>query len=113
MIDNGCNSLLLPFPEPASQLDQFRDVFFSWSISHSRGTGPASSPTLTIKHTLNDIPVGQMKLTLSDQEFPLIRLRFHITKAAANYLKGNSQGTNLDDKDIGKLDDFLLALGKK
>ena len=38
MIDNGCNSLLLPFPEPASQLEQFRDVLFSWSVSHSRRT---------------------------------------------------------------------------
>jgi len=72
MIDNGC-----------TQLDQFRDVFFSWSVSRSRRTSPINSPTLTIKRTLNDIPIGQMKLTVSDQEFPLIRLRFHITKAAA------------------------------
>mmetsp|Transcript_32050 Transcript_32050/g.49016 ORF Transcript_32050/g.49016 Transcript_32050/m.49016 type:complete len:271 (-) Transcript_32050:325-1137(-) len=106
MIDNGCNSLLLPFPEPPSQLDQFRDVFFSWSVSHSRGT-----PTLTIKRTLTDIPIGQMKLTLSDQEFPFIRLRFHITKAAAIFLKNNSHGTNLNDRDIQRLNDFLTALG--
>ena len=111
MIDNGCNSLLLPFPEPPSQLDQFRDVFFSWSVAHSRGTGAISSPTLTIKRTLTHIPIGQMKLTLSDQEFPLIRLRFHITKAGAIFLKNNSQGTNLDDRDIQRLNDFLTALG--
>lgn len=37
---------------PACQLDQFRDVFFSWSMCHPHGTGAISSPTLTIKRTL-------------------------------------------------------------
>ncbi|CAB9519996.1 expressed unknown protein [Seminavis robusta] len=70
-----------------------------------------SSPTLTIKRTLTDTPIGQMKLTLSDQEFPLIRLRFPIARAAAIFVKNNSQGTNLDDTDIQRLNDFLAARG--
>ena len=54
-----------------------------------------------------------MRLTLSDQEFPLIRLRFHITKTAAIYLRDNAQNTNLDAAtDIQKLNDFLTALGE-
>ena len=44
MIDNGCNSLLLPFPlTNLDALRKFEGADFSWEIAYSQGTGASFS----------------------------------------------------------------------
>ena len=110
MIDNGCNSFLLPFPTERTALEQFKATEqFTWHISYSMGTGAIRSPTLTIKHRLK-LPIGDMQLHLQNGTYPLHRLRFHVDKDAATFLLA-LEGTDLDEADRGRLEDFLGTLG--
>lgn len=54
MVDNGCNSFLLPFKTQV--LTVFQEPRFVWSIQTSRGnsTGAIKSPTLVIKRNDGD-----------------------------------------------------------
>ncbi|KAL3908831.1 MAG: hypothetical protein SGILL_008330 [Bacillariaceae sp.] len=111
MIDNGCNSLLLPFPAERSVLNKFMaPEQFTWRVSHSTGIGAIRSPTLTIKHRLN-LPIGDMRLDLQNGSVPLKRLRFHVDKDAANFLLA-LEGTDLDSHDRTCLQSFLNSLGE-
>jgi hypothetical protein len=107
MIDSGCNSLLIPFPEDISILDPFAGTRYAWTVSTSSGTGATSSPTLTIKSKL--LPsIGEMKLSLMSSYVPLPRLRFHVTKQAAQLLLRKEK---IDDNDKNVLRAFLDAVG--
>ena len=110
MFDNGCNSFVLPFPTDRAVLERFKATeLFTWHISHSSGTGAIRSPMLTIKHRLN-LSLGDMQLHLQNGTFPLYRLRFHVHKDAATFLLA-LEGTDLDETDRGRLEDFLGMLG--
>ena len=111
MIDNGCNSFLLPFPAERSVLSQFMaPEQYTWRVPHSTGTGTIRSPTLTIKHRLN-LPIGDMRLDLQNRSVPLNHLRFHVDKGAAKFLLA-LEGTDLDSHDRTHLQSFLNILGK-
>lgn len=107
MVDSGCNSLLLPFPEDVTVLDPFEGTRYDWTVSLSRGTGAVRSPTLTIKSKL--LPsIGDMKLSLMSSSVPLLRLRFHMTKQASQLLLGKEK---IDDNGKAILRDFIVAVG--
>lgn len=107
MIDNGCNSFLLPFPTAnPDALRMYEGSDFSWEIAYSQGTGAVHSPTLQISR-IDGLPVGDIVLAgLGVVETPF--LRFHLGSAAASGLIDNAQ---LSDRQSQKLRDFLLQLG--
>ena len=108
MIDSGCNSLLLPFPQDISSLKPFSGKRYAWTVSTSSGIGAISSPTLTIKSKF--LPdVGELKLSLMSHSVPLPRLRFHVTKEAARLLL---EMEKIDDGEKTILRTFLDALGE-
>jgi hypothetical protein len=112
MMDSGCNSLLLPFPQAKQDdgtfeidmglLEPFLGNEFKWSISGSNGT-----KTLRIENRNDIVPIGWMQLAFS-RHVPLDYLRFHLGSGAANALKNH--GKLLPD-DKRALRDFLTALG--
>ena len=117
MVDSGCNSLLLPFPQAEQDdgtfeidmgpLEPFLGNEFKWSISGSSGTGAVGSKTLRIENRNDSVPVGWMQLAFSRQ-VQLDYLRFHLGSGAAKALKNHGKLLR-DDKRA--LRDFLTALG--
>merc|ERR1712008_357092 len=112
MIDSGCNSLLLPFPQDMSVLGPFRNDMCQWAVSYSAGTGAIQSPTLTIKHRLANRQPFNMRLALSLEVFPLQRLRFHITKDAALALMRDASD-QIEETSMNRLKGFLDVLGNR
>jgi len=107
MIDNGCNSYLLPFPSDPSALEQYDDPIFSWEILWSRGTGAIHSPALVI-HRIDGLNVGKLVLGGRNiMEVPF--LRFHLGRDSATSLLENPL---LVDSEKQKLRDFLAELGE-
>lgn len=114
MVDSGCNSLLLPFPQAEQDdctfeidvglLEPFLGNEFKWSISGSSSVG---SITLRIENRNESVPVGWMQLAFSRQ-VQLDYLRFHLGSGAANALKNH--GKLLPDHKRA-LRDFLTDLG--
>jgi hypothetical protein len=107
MIDSGCNSFLLPFPENPNDLTSLEGDQYRWSISSSGGTGAIRSPTLRIER-VGDRPVGQMRLAFSTVPVDLPSLRFHLgSESAASLL----QHPKLIDIHKNSLQAFLDSLG--
>ncbi|CAB9528072.1 expressed unknown protein [Seminavis robusta] len=116
MVDSGCNSFLLPFPQREKDdgtfeidmgaLEPFLGHQFRWSISGSSGTGAVGSKTLRIENRNNSVSVGSMQLACSSP-VPLDYLRFHLGSEAANALKNHAKV--LPDHRQA-LQDFLTAL---
>lgn len=80
MIDNGCSSMLLPFPGEEA-LCEFADDNHIWRIGGFRGTGLVKSITLTIKNSLGPT-IGTLCLAINPvMELP--GLQFHLTAASA------------------------------
>lgn len=92
MIDNGCNSALLPFPTDRASLERFANPRFTWSVSVSQfqslGTGVVRSPpVLKIKSMISfEFPVE-----LNGKEMPvrIPFLRFHLGKESANFVRNH------------------------
>ena len=73
MVDNSCNSFLLPFC--MSLVTHFSGEQFKWVVSSSKGTGAVKSPTLTIMHrTGKRFELGQMSLAGGEPILPLTEL---------------------------------------
>lgn len=111
MIDNGCNSALLPFPTDRGSLEGFANSRFTWSISQSMGTGVIHSAVLKIKSLISfEFPVE-----LNGKELPvrIPYLRFHLGKAAARFVRDHeSYCRQLGDGCKEALDRFLTHLGE-
>jgi hypothetical protein len=80
MIDNGCSSMLLPFPGEEA-LREFADDNHIWRVGGSRGTGAVNSVTLTITNSLHPT-IGTMHLA-NNPVMELPGLRFHLSTASA------------------------------
>lgn len=110
MIDNGCNSTLLPFPTDGGSLRVFATRRFTWSVSQS-SRGVVHPPVLKIKSLIGfEFPVK-----LNGKELPLRipYLRFHLGKAAASFVRGHElYYRKLGDGCKEALDCFLTHLGE-
>jgi hypothetical protein len=85
MIDSGCNSFLLPFPENPNDLTALEGEEYTWSIFSSSGTAAISSLTLRIER-LDDQPVGLMQLAFATVPVDMPFVRFHLGSASATSL---------------------------
>ena len=107
MVDNGSNSLLLPFPvQNAAILQQYEDGIYSWDILTSTGTDAVHSPTLVISR-IDGIPVGEIVLggrSIMDTTY----LRFHLGSESAKLLVSNPR---LGEDETSVLRSFLAELG--
>lgn len=102
MIDNGSNSLLLPFPSNLEMLQQYQDPIFSWEILCSQGTGAVHSPTLVISR-IDSVAVGTIVLS-GRHVMESSYLRFHVGSKSAQTLVNHPR---LDENESQKLQDFL------
>ena len=119
MVDSGCNSFLLPFPQveasdgsflvDAEALAPFLGNEYVWTISSSAGTGAVGSKTLRIENRNDSRPVGEMRLAFS-RGVPLDYLRFHLGSSAADLLKDHPK---LMENHQQSLRDFLTGLGDR
>jgi hypothetical protein len=111
MVDNGCNSALLPFPTDKGSLEDFANARFIWSVSQSMGTGVVHSPVLKIKSRISfEFPVE-----LNGKELPvrIPFLRFHLGKASASFVRVHeSYYRQLGEGCKEALDRFLTDLGE-
>ncbi|CAB9507023.1 expressed unknown protein [Seminavis robusta] len=107
MIDSGCNSLLLPFPQDGiSALTAFQTNEFFWEISWSAGVGVINPPSLLIYCQETNEDVGN--LVLADRQVvPLKMLRFHLGSASARTLLDSGI---LVAAEATKLEQFLADL---
>ena len=108
MIDNGCNSFLLPFKEEAIAL--FDADHYQWKIAQSRGTGAVKSPTLIITLTGGVSSLGSMSLAGSGPLLQLTRLRFHLGSESARRLSSHAK---LTDNGRETLTRFLSLMGNR
>jgi hypothetical protein len=109
MIDSGCNSFLLPFPENPDDLTALEGEEYTWSISSPSVTGAISSPTLRIER-LDDQPVGQMQLAFATIPVDMFFVRFHLGSESATSLV---QHRKLVDVHKNSLQLFLDNLGTR
>jgi len=112
MIDNGCNSVLLPFPTDRASLEGFANPRFTWSVSQTMGTGVVHSPVLKIKSMISfEFPV---KLNGKEMPVRIPFLRFHLGKGAANFVRNHEPYyRQLGDGCKEAIDRFLTDLGEK
>jgi hypothetical protein len=108
MVDNRCNSILLPFKEEA--LTVFGADRFQWKIAQSRGTGAVKSPTLTITIAGGVSSLGSMSLAGSGPLLQLTRLRFHLGSVSARSLSSHAK---LSENGRETLANFLLQMGQR
>ena len=109
MIDNGCNSFLLPFNEEYTRT-LFSEERYKWKISQSKGTGAFKSPTLIIKITGGVSSLGSMSLAGSAPLLELNRLRFHLGTESARLLSTHAK---IDDNGRTILTTFLSQMGNQ
>lgn len=118
MVDSGCNSLLLPFPQrdieggdsrpDLEALAPFLGDEFKWTISSSGGTGAIGSKVLKVQQRLdNSSSIGVMQLAFA-RPVNLTYLRFHLGSSAADALKDHPK---LLPAHKESLQDFLVQLG--
>lgn len=88
MIDNGCNSILLPFSEQVPQL--FAGPICRWKIAWSLGKGAVKSPTLVINR-LNGANLGSMCLAGSRPLLSMARLWFLLGTESAQLLSSHNK----------------------
>jgi hypothetical protein len=101
MIDNGCSSLLLPYPGMEA-LQAFSSNDFIWKIGSSGGTGPVNSVVLLIKHYENP-SVGFINLAGSNV-MPLPYLRIHLNTQTAQEVIDSNRVTN---DNLTKLQEYV------
>ena len=107
MIDNGSNSLLLPFPSSPEVLQQYNDAIFSWEILWSEEPGAVHSPTLIINR-IDGVAVGNIVLS-GRHVAECMYLRFHLGSESAQMLINHPR---LDSNESQKLQGFLDKLGE-
>lgn len=106
MVDNGCNSFLLPYRTALAA--RFTGDQYRWVVSSSKGTGALKSPTLIIMHHTNaEAVLGTMQLA-GNEILPLKKLRFHLGSESARALVNHQK---LSSYHKGKLREFLGRLG--
>ena len=94
MIDNGCSSLLLPFPG-VDVLRAFIGPEYNWKISSSGGNGAVNSVILLIKH-FEDTSIGDIKLAGKRVcSLPFLRIHLNTTTAGQVIGMGKLRGGNL------------------
>ena len=113
MIDSGCNSILLPFPDHVNDLQPFSREEFFWEVNWARGRTaggvPTHSPTLLIYSPETNQDVGDV--ILADRFVTKLKgLRFHLGKDSARKLLESGM---LDQTENAKLDGFLRDLGER
>jgi len=102
MIDNGCSTLLLPYPGMEA-LQAFSSKDFIWKIGSSGGTtGPVNSVVLLIKHYENP-SVGFINLAGSNV-MALPYLRIHLNTETAREIINSNRVTN---DNLTKLRDYV------
>lgn len=89
MIENGCNSFLLPFKEEC--MTRYSGEMYQWQISQSRGTGAVKSPTLIIAIAGGVSSLGSMSLAGSGPLLELTHLRFHLGTESARLLSSHAK----------------------
>jgi hypothetical protein len=110
MIDSGCNTILLPFPDEGQRseiLRQFHNASHRWEIAWPGGTGGIHCPVLKIFPSVAD-DIGVMKFG-EYHESPMPFLRFHLGTDATTWLVNNPH--RLDRFNIAKLHSFLRDMG--
>jgi hypothetical protein len=105
MLDNGCNSLLLPFKDEVATA--FSGTEYAWTIQSSSGTGAVKPPTLIIKR-IDGRNLTDMRLAGSDPLLEMKSMRFHIGTASALTIQGHAMLTTGNKR---KLDNFLESMG--
>lgn len=111
MIDSGCTTFLLPFPE-SIPFDEFEKMFLNdfWMIDYSVGTGALHAPILKIKQDeLLEQPPFEIVLDKSLAKLTTKYLRFHLSFDATNTLLSSSSN-KLDPCDLKKMEDFISAV---
>lgn len=94
MIDNGCSSLLLPFPG-VDVLQAFAGGDYVWKIRSSGGTGAVNCVVLLIKHFENP-SIGDIKLAGKHVcSLPFLRIHLNTTTAGQVIEMGKLTGGNL------------------
>ena len=105
MIDNGCNSILLPYKNEVATT--FRGPEYNWKIPRPAGTGAVKCPTLVIKRG-DERAFAPMRLAGSDELILLKSLRFHLGSASAAALQDHAK---LSTSNKAKLTSFLTSMG--
>ena len=100
MVDSGCNSFLLPFPQKETEnggfevdtaaLKPFLGDEFKWSISSRGGTGTIRSMVLRIRPRMDTGTMGEMQLAFA-RPIEMNYLRFHLGSSAADALKDHQK----------------------
>lgn len=113
MIDNGCNTCLLPFPKDNRDyiLAPFQKPAYTWEVAWSGGTGAIHCPVLKILPSVGD-SVGDMQFGVTGYKKPMPFLRFHLGREEAEFLI-NLKTKNLVKADKDVLRTFLVDIGTR
>lgn len=108
MIDNGCNTLLLPIKENYIEFlyKEFPLEKYRWIIDESKGVATLQSPVLRIESKPENIEVN-LNLDICPYKMFVNFLRFNICYDDALILQKNSNIENVD-----KLKDFIIMIEK-
>jgi hypothetical protein len=115
LIDCGCSSILLPFPEDRGSIlkeKYLNRCRFVWDIAKSKGTGAAHSPVLKIKPLVSLVGFPCV-LAGNEQDFSISLLRFHLgSKSAECILNDEEMKEMLKPQDIATLEAVVEQLKK-
>ena len=113
MIDNGCNTCLLPFPKDNREtiLAPFEKASYIWEIAWSGGTGAIHCPVLKILPSVGD-SVGDMQFGITGYKKSMPFLRFHLGREEAEFLIAFPT-TMLVRADKDVLRRFLVDIGTR
>jgi len=113
MIDNGCNTCILPFPKDNrnSILAPFQKAAYTWEVAWSGGTGAIHCPVLKILPSVGD-SVGDMQFGITGYKKSMPFLRFHLGREEAEFLISlKTKMLVKADKDV--LRRFLVDIGTR
>ena len=87
MIDSGCNTALIPFPEESIREDifgQFLEDDHEWTIASSVGNGTIHCPVLKITNYTDS--TGVMNFPTFKFQVPMPFIRFHLGSEACRWI---------------------------
>lgn len=114
MIDNGCNTCLLPFPQENREtvLAPFQTPDYAWEVAWSGGTGAIHCPVLKILPSVGNT-VGDMCFGITGYKKAMPFLRFHLGREESNWLISGLQTSQLVKADKDVLRKFLTDIGTR
>ena len=110
MVDSGCNTALLPFPNDNRLLDPFLTKDFNWTINSSGGTGANHSPVLKISSLEEHI--GVVDFPTFNFQAPLPFLRFHLGSEECRWILQNHP-RRIGPRGRSALTSFLDQIGEE